>query len=173
MIGIDRDARAIGKARELADGPKYVHADIREYRPALGTFDVAIVMSQSFGYFDPITNRDVLRRLAAGVREGGRVILDLWNPEFFAANQGERELQTASGAVRESKRLNGDRLCVQLDYLDGAHEQFEWQMFTTEQMEQLAKSVGLQVMLSCTDFGITSPPSPTKPRIQFVLQRRG
>jgi SAM-dependent methyltransferase len=173
VTGIDRDGDVIAKARELAGGPNYVHADIRDYRPEPGAFDVAIVMSQSFGYFDPTTNRDVLGRLAAGLREGGRVILDLWNQEFFAAHQGERELETANGVVRESKRLNGDRLCVQLDYPDGAHEEFEWQLFTPTQMIALAQSVGLALILSCTDFDTTTAPSPAKPRIQFVLERPG
>jgi len=171
VIGIDRDTYAIAKARELAGGPSYVHADIRDYRPEPGAVDVAIVMSQSFGYFDPTTNRDVLGWLAAGLRKGGRVILDLWNQEFFAAHQGERELETASGVVRESKRLNGDRLCVQLDYPDGAHEEFEWQLFPPAQMISLAQSVGLGLILSCADFDTASTPSPAKPRIQFVLER--
>jgi len=173
VIGVDRDADAIAKARELAGGPSYVHADIRDYRPAPAAFDVAIVMSQSFGYFDPTTNRDVLARLAAGVREGGRVILDLWNQEFFAAHQGERELETASGAVRERKRLNGDRLFVQLDYPDGVHEEFEWQLFTPAKIISLAQSVGMGLLLACTDFDSTITPSATKPRIQFVLERPG
>jgi SAM-dependent methyltransferase len=171
VTGIDRDSDAITKARELAGGPSYVHADIRDYRLEPGAFDVAIVMSQSFGYFDAATNRDVLGRLAASVREGGRVILDLWNQDFFATHQRERELETASGVVRESKHLNGDRLRVQLDYPDGAHEQFEWQLFTPAQMISLAQSVGLALLLSCTDFDATSPTSPAKPRIQFLLER--
>ena len=91
VIGIDRNADIISKARELAGGPNYVVADIREYRPEPGAFDVAIVMSQSFGYFDAAANRDVLGQLATSVREGGRIILDLWNQEFFAAHQGKRE----------------------------------------------------------------------------------
>jgi SAM-dependent methyltransferase len=173
VIGVDRDTHAIAKARELAGGPSYVRADIREYRPEPGTLDVAIVMSQSFGYFDPATNRNVLGRLAVGLREGGRVILDLWNHEFFAAHQGERELKTASEVVQETKRLNGDRLCVQLDYPDGAHEEFEWQLFSPAQMIALAQSVGLALLLSCTDFDITITPSRAKPRIQFVLERSG
>src|SRR5437667_12403626 len=130
VIGIDRDADIILKARELAGGLNYVVADIREYRPERGAFDVAIVMSQSFGYFDAATNRDVLGRLAASVREGGGVILDLWNQDSFATPQGERELETASGVVRERKRIARDRLCVHLDYPDGDHEQSEWQLFS-------------------------------------------
>ena len=123
--------------------------------------------------FDPTTNRDLLGRLAASLREGGRVILDLWNQEFFAVHQGGRELETAGGMVRERKRLDGDRLYVQLDYPDGAHEEFEWQLFSPVQMISLAQSVGLAVLLSCTDFDITITPSPAKPRIQFVLERSG
>src|SRR6266516_7942199 len=53
VIGVDRDADAIAEARELAGGPSYVHADIRDYQPEHGTFDVVIIMSKSFGYFDP------------------------------------------------------------------------------------------------------------------------
>ncbi len=172
VIGIDRDADIISKARELAGGPNYVVADIRQYRPEPGAFDVAIVMSQSFGYFDVATNRDVLARLAASVREGGRVILDLWNQEFFAAHQGEREFETPGGVVRESKRIAGDRLFVHLNYPDGDREQFEWQLFSPAQMISLAQSVGLALLLSRADFDMTSPTSPAKPRIQFLLERR-
>jgi SAM-dependent methyltransferase len=170
VTGIDRDTDAIAKARELGGGPEYVVADIREYAPEADAFDAITVMGQSFGHFDPETNRNILRRLAAGVRESGRIILDLWNPEFFKAHQGDRELETSRGVVRENKRVDDDRLFVRLDYPDGADEQFEWQMFMPQQMEQLASSVGFGVLVSCTDFDMTMAPLPANPRIQFVLQ---
>jgi len=170
VTGIDRDTDAIAKARELGGGPNYIVADIRDYQPAPETFDAAIVMGQSFGHFDAGTNRDILRRLVHGIRNRGRVILDLWNPEFFKAHQGERELETSKGVVRETKRVTGDRLFVQLDYPEGAREQFEWQLFTPEQMEQLARSVGLGLLVSCTDFDLATLPSPANPRIQFLME---
>src|ERR1700693_62491 len=171
VTGIDRAADAIAKAHELGAGTKYVVAEIRDYQPAPDTFDAVIVMGQSFGHFDAETNREILRRLTDGVQKRGRVILDLWNPEFFAAHQGERELKTSRGTVRENKRVDGDRLFVQLDYPDGFHEKFECQLFTPEQMEQLAKSVGLSLLVSCADFDTTSPPSSADTRIQFLLER--
>ncbi len=171
MTGVDRDTEAIAKARELRAGLEYIVADIRHYEPALETFDAAIVMGQSFGHFDTETNRDVLRRIADGIRKRGRLILDLWNPEFFKANQGERKLETSRGTVSESKRVDDDRLFVQLDYPDGAGEQFEWQMFTPVQMEQLANSMGLDLLVSCTEFDMKTLPSPANPRIQFLLKR--
>jgi hypothetical protein len=75
--------------------------------------------------------------------------------------------------VQETKRLNGDRLRVQLDYPDGAHEEFEWQLFSPAQMIALAQSVGLALLLSCTNFDITITPSRARPRVQFVLERSG
>jgi SAM-dependent methyltransferase len=172
VIDIERDADVIAKARALAGGPSYLNADVRDYRPEQGAFDVAIIMSQSFGYFDAITNRDVLGRLAAGVREGGRVILDLWSPEFFAAHQGERDLKQPCGVVRETKHVEHERLFVHLDYPDGSQEQFEWQLFSPMQRSVMAESVGLTQVVACTDFEETTPPSPTNPRIQFLFERR-
>jgi len=168
VTGVDRDAAAIAKARELAGGPNYIQADIRDYRPDLCVFDAAIVMSQSFGYFDDKNNRDLLERLAMG----GRVIVDLWNPEFFAIHQGERELALPHGIVREAKQVEHGRLFVHLDYPDGDSDDFEWQLFTPAEMNSLADSIGLDVISSCTDFDPAAKPSPAKPRLQFVLERR-
>ncbi len=173
VTGIERDADAIAKARELGGGPSYVQADVRNYEPDPGGFDAAIVMSQSFGYFAPATNRDLLGRLATGVRESGRIILDLWNPEFFAAHQGDRDLKTPNGVVRENKHLERERLLVRLDYPNGAHEEFEWQLFSQAQMKAVAQSVGLELVVACTDLDAATPPDAGKPRIQFVLERVG
>jgi SAM-dependent methyltransferase len=172
VIGIDRDGHMIAEARALAGGPSYVNADLRDYRPEPGAFDVAIIMSQSFGYFDSTTNRDLLGRLATGVREGGRVILDLWNPDFFAAHQGECELQGPGGVARETKRVEGDRLFVQLDYQNGSQDQFEWQLLSPKQMDSMAESVGLTLLLACADFDETRSQSPTNIRVQFLFERR-
>jgi len=168
VIGIDRDAEAIAKARALAGGPTYMNADIRYYRPDPGAFDVAMIMSQSFGYFDTMTNREVLGRLA---REGGRVILDLWSAEFFVAHQGRYEFKTPGGVVRESKRVEENRLFVHLNYPDGGEDNFEWQLFSPAQMISMAESVGLRQLLACTDVSQATPPSPRNPRIQFLFER--
>src|SRR5437879_13859598 len=125
-------------------------------------------MGQSFGHFDVGTNRDILRRLAHGIRKRGRVILDLWNPEFFKAHQGERELMVSKGVVRENKRVTDDWLVVWLDYPEAAHEQFEWEFFTLEKMEQLATSVGLGLLVCVTEFDLTTCLSPVTATIDCL-----
>jgi SAM-dependent methyltransferase len=171
VVGIDRDADVIAKALKLGRGPNFAVADIRDYQPESGAFDAVIMMGQSFGHFDAATNRDVLDRLASGIRNRGRIILDLWNPEFFAVHQGERDLKTSRGIVRERKHVEDGRLFVQLNYPAGSHEQFEWQLFEPAQMKRLAESLGLVLLISCSDFDLTTLPSPTNPRIQFLLER--
>jgi SAM-dependent methyltransferase len=170
VTGIDRDAKAIAKAREVG-GANYIVADIRNYQPATGAFDAAIVIGQSYGYFDETTNRDILRRLADSVRKHGRIILDLWNPEFFKVHQEVRDLNTSRGVVRESKRVEDDRLFVELQYPDGTEEKFEWQLFKPPEIERFAEPLGLVLSISCSNFDKMKTPSSTEPRIQFVLER--
>jgi SAM-dependent methyltransferase len=171
ITGVERDPVAIARARHLGEGPNYVEADIRDYQPGIATYDLAIVMSQSFGHYDATANRDLLLRLANGIRGGGRILLDLWNPEFFVAHQGERDLRTPTGVVHETKWVKGDRLLVHLDYPDGEQEDFEWQLFTPIEMRSMAESVGLNLTSACTDFDAGTKPSSENPRIQFVLQK--
>jgi SAM-dependent methyltransferase len=171
VTGIERDAEALAKARELGGGPTYVQADIRNFRPRSSAYDLVISMSQSFGYFDAATNRDVLCRFAGSVRPGGRIILDLWNPEFFLEHQGDRDLQTPAGIVRERKQIRDDRLIVDLFYPDGAVEKFEWQMFSLNGMGSLADSLGLELQIACAGFDAATKPSDENPRIQFVLKK--
>jgi SAM-dependent methyltransferase len=183
VTGVERDGAAITKACELGGGPSYVQADIRDYEPEPRAYDLAIVMSQSFGHFDAAKNRALFRRLAAAVRKRGRVILDLWNPEFFETHQGKRGFELPDGIVRERKCVKNDRLfvhlkCVKddrlfvhLDYPDGGEDDFEWQLFTPTNMISLAGSIGLELIVSCTDFDRRMEPTPAKPRMQFVLER--
>lgn len=171
VTGIERDPVAIARARELGGGSTYVAADVQDYRPGTPSYDLAIVMSQSFGHCDAAANHDLLQRIANGIQDGGRIILDLWNPTFFAAHQGQRDLQTPAGLVHETKRVEGDRLFVRLDYPGGGQDDFEWQLISPTEMRSMAESVGLQLTIACTDFDAAAKPSPENPRIQFVLQK--
>lgn len=171
VTGIERDPAAIAKARKLGGGPTYIENDVRSHRSEENAHDLAIVMSQSFGYFDDATNRDILASIGSGLRKEGRIILDLWNPEFFLAHQGERALTTPSGSVREMKWMEGDRLFVELTYPNGTQDRFDWQLFTPERLRAISEPAGLEMVVACTDFNAGTRPNSASPRIQFVLEK--
>ena len=171
VTAIDRDAAAIEKARDLGGTATFIHAEMLEFQSKPGAFDLVIVMSQSFGYFDAETNRELLGRLGVAVRNGGRVILDLWNPEFFIAHQGVRDFDLPSGSVREQKHIDSGRLFVHLDYPFGGADDFEWQLFTPSEMRSLAEAAELSLVVACTDFSAMTKPDRNNPRLQFVLER--
>ena len=74
MTGVERDERAVDAARAQGDGPTYVQADVRAYQPEDESFDAVIVLSQSFGYFDPDANRAVLARLGRASSAAGLLV---------------------------------------------------------------------------------------------------
>ena len=171
VTGIDRDPGIVAKARELGGGPSYIQGDLRHYTPDPEEYDMIVIMGQSYGHFDSVTNAAVLQRLSTGLRDQGRILLDLWNPEFFEAHQGTREMPGMGGVVLETKRVEDGRLFVHLDYPEGGGEDFEWQLFALEDMSAMAEPLGLSVIACCTDFNGCVAPCDTKPRIQFVLER--
>ena len=171
VTGVDRDFLILARARELGGGPRYLQAELRDYQPPIGGYDAAIIMGQSFGHFDAATNRTVLGRLAAGARAGGRLILDLWNPDFVVSHQGERDFELPGGLVHETKRVADGRLFVHLNYPSGEQENFEWQLFTPADIEAVAATLALRLIHCCTDFDRSAEPRASKPKIQFVMER--
>lgn len=172
VIGVERDARAVAAATAQGGGPSYLQSDIRDYLPEVGSFDAVVVMSQSFGFFDPATNQELLARWRKALRPQGRVVLDLWQPAFFLTRQGRRTFDLPSGPVQETKSMTGDRLSVRLDYQGGTRDNFEWQTFSTAQMEEFARPAGLTLVRACTDLSANVPADPDKPRVQYILERR-
>jgi SAM-dependent methyltransferase len=170
VTGVERDAAAIQQARTLGGGPQYECADVLQWSPPAASFDAMIIMGQSFGYFDPETNFSLLRRLAEGLRSGGRLVLDLWNPEFFLAHQGEREFTLPRGTVKEFKHVESGRLHVRLDYPDNTRELFSWQLFSPGDLATFTNPAGLLPVHTNSGFSDAAP-SENVPGWQCVLQK--
>jgi len=172
VTGIERDAIAVDIARGLGGGPTYVHADILRHWFDERSFDLAVVMSQSFGYYSEDTNRELLARLALAVRERGVVILDLWNPDFFVAHQGTRVFNLQHGRVIETKSVVAGRLSVHLAYPDGGVDDFKWQLFTIAQIDSLTDVAGLRLCAACASYDAGLSPTPDDPGLDKSSSRK-
>lgn len=88
VTGVDRTAAYLQTARQRASAEgldvEWIEADMREF--ARGeTFDVAINLFTSFGYFeDPAEDRLVVSNLCRSLRPGGALVMELMGKEVLA-----------------------------------------------------------------------------------------
>lgn len=173
VTGVDRDEHVLGEARHRCPRGRFVQLDMRQLDRLTETFDAVICMWQSFGYFDAATNAEVLKQIGRKLKPAGRFVLDIYHREFFERNQGARRFERSGAAVTETKRMDGDRLTVRLDYESrGEADLFEWQLFTPDAIRELAERCGFACLLVCAGFDEARPASADLPRMQLVFERR-
>lgn len=83
VTGVDASAAMLAVARDkLVSQPKLIHARMEAFE-ADGPFDLAIIAFRSFQHVtDPALQRKTLQRAHAHLRDGGRLVIDLFDPRF-------------------------------------------------------------------------------------------
>jgi SAM-dependent methyltransferase len=173
ITGVDANAAALAAARRVSDNTiVYLQHDMRRLAELPGTFDAIICLWQSFGYFDAATNTDILRQISRKLRPGGRLALDIYHRGFFERNQGTRHYQREGRAISETKRMDGDRLTVTLDYgPDQPADTYAWQLFSPAAIADLARQHGFELLLACAGFDHATPASAELARMQLVFEK--
>ena len=84
VTGVDRSPFLLSKARARSADVEWVQADMRDFvRPE--SFDLAINMFTSFGYFDDKDDdARVLRNIHESLRDGGAFLIDVIGKEYLA-----------------------------------------------------------------------------------------
>lgn len=167
VTGVDRDVEALAAAAQHTPDARFVELDVRELATLEAEFDAAVSLWQSFGFFTAETNAAVLAAMRERVRPGGRVVLDVFDRRFFEANP---EPRTFDAAVHETRTFDGPRMRVRLEYGDGADE-FEWHVYTPDELAALAEELGLRVLLTSSSFSEDARADGSAPRFQVVLER--
>jgi SAM-dependent methyltransferase len=133
VTGVDRTSFLLDKAREYAvekgAAIEWVLEDMRRFIRA-ESFDLAINMFTSFGYFDdPEENMGVLRNVHASLKRQGVFIIDVAGKEILA------RIFEATG----SKELQDDSLIVQRRQVtdDWSRMENEWLLIKDASMKTL------------------------------------
>ena len=181
MIGLDIDHQAIVAARGgiPADASaSFVRGDIRALPFRAGSLDAVTCMWQSFGHFDDSGNRAVLADIARTLRPRGRFVLDIYHRHFYARAQGDRYIERYGLRVAERRWMTGTRLWVELQYDYGMGserpvglDEFDWRLYTPEEIITEAAMVGLNPRVWCTDFDESHAPSEQSARMQIVFEK--
>lgn len=173
VLGIDRSEAAIEAAREGAPhGVRFLVHDMADLDvlEAEG-FDAVLCLWQSFGYAGS-DDRAVLSAMARRLRPGGRLLLDVYNRDAIAGLPNEERGIRRGREVLTIRALEGDRLRVRLSYSDSEdRDEFEWRVFTPEELAAEATGCGLSPLLACAWFDAEIPASAKHVRMQLLFAR--
>jgi SAM-dependent methyltransferase len=171
VTGVDASDAALAQA---LDHPNcvYLKQDMRALSNLPWAYDALICLWQSFGYFDAPTNADILRQMSRLLRPAGRLVLDIYNRDFFEARQGTHESKRKGVPILTQQLIRENRLTVRIEYGNSpAEDVFEWQVYTEAEIDALAASVGLRRVFICAGFDRAIPPAANIPRMQAVFEK--
>lgn len=159
VIGVDRSCDLLAAAPvSLRD--QLVRGDLRALPFRDASFDGALSLFSSFGYFGPDGDRRALAEAERVLRPGGRLCLDLADPAAVRAHLVPRsERRVGDLLLRESRELSeGGRLVIKhVESIGGPAGLREWQerlwLYEDADLERLAKDVGLDVESRREGFG--------------------
>jgi SAM-dependent methyltransferase len=173
VTGVDRDIAAATRAARRLPAGSFVVLDQRDLAALRGPFDAALILWQSFGYFDPATNNQILRDIAALLRPGGRLVLDVYHPDFVRAHTGTTTA-TRSEACRSITNIVIDgRLRSTITYADNSTETMDFELLDPDDLAIRAAGAGFRLVEACCWWDPTRPPTPTEHRYQLVLELPG
>ncbi|MGQ0434541.1 MAG: class I SAM-dependent methyltransferase [Microthrixaceae bacterium] len=173
VTGVDRDEQAIAQARDLVPTGRFLQLDMRDLGVIDGVFDAVVVLWQSFGYFDTATNDQVLAAIAALLRPGGRLLLDVFHRGYFEANQGTVTGVRTPAAESITNTMTGNRLTSTIRYADGESESMEFELYWPAELTSRAEQAGLRAVEACCWWDDARPPTASEQRYQLVLERLG
>jgi SAM-dependent methyltransferase len=151
VTGVDRSPLLLSKARELTagSGVELVEADMRDFvRP--GTFDLALSLFTSFGYF--ATREEdlaVLRNVRASLKPDGVFVMDVTSKEYVISQGRETSWEEWPGGEIHIHRHDAfpgwGRLRVQWLLIEGERArrfEFEHNLYSGQELAALLERAG-------------------------------
>lgn len=183
VIGLDTSTEALKVAREDAPpAAQYVAHDMRHPFPAeCRGADLVLFLWQTFGFFDRSTNMRVLDHALTCLREGGSILLDIYNPAYWRkmTEDGQRSHTTmrAQQNVDTSVSLEtvldakDDMLSVTQKRASHTFATFKWRLYEPDWWASLERRRPIQVDAPFTQFDPSKPPSEHDVAYQVILHR--
>jgi SAM-dependent methyltransferase len=169
VTGVDINVDALLQAHRSSPRPRYVALDQRHIGRMCWGFDAALVLWNSLGFVGRTVDRETLAGCAEVLRPGGKVILDLYHPEWLERNQksGERD---ARGPVLR-RWVHHGRCFHEIRYASGRIDAIQFDLYHPQEIRELAQHAGLEPLIEMASWQPESLPDAQWPRYQFVCVR--
>jgi SAM-dependent methyltransferase len=180
VTAVDRTKTYLEKASKQAvsDGLniEFVQDDMRNFRKE-NTFDVALSLYTSFGYFDdPEDDHKVLENLHASLVPGGVLVMDMMGREVVAREFRERDWYEEEGCIVLQERTLGknwawmDNHWIILKDKDRTDLRFSHRLYSASELSALLKDCGFEDVRIYGGYN-ESPYDHTANRLVAIAQK--
>jgi SAM-dependent methyltransferase len=169
VTGVDIHVDALRKARRLAPRLRYVALDQQHIGRLRWVFDAALVLWNSLGFVGRPVDREMLAGCAAVLRPGGKVILDLYHPEWLERHQKAGERDARGPVVR--RWVHGGRCFHEIRYASGRIDDIQFDIYHPQEIRELVRQAGLTPLVEMASWRPESLPDAQLPRYQLVCVR--
>lgn len=157
VTGIDLSESLISEAQQQAEATgtqnvRFVRADMRGLCSE-ALFDAILSLGTSFGFHDDQTNFKVLKAVAAALRHGGKLLLEVLNRDSAIDEQPLRTwFQVGSMMVLEEGRIDYGRSQLRvhrtLAFPDGKQQEddIRLRLYSLHELNVLLRVMGLEVL---------------------------
>jgi SAM-dependent methyltransferase len=176
VLGIERDARLVAQASQSTSGARFLRMDMRDLDDLEERVDSVICMWQSFGYFEHEQNESVLKSMSGKLRVGGRLVLDLYNRNYFHAvgtsTGGEFRTNQVLTRTEQWRYLETEaQLEVRIDWPSGEQDRFSWRLYSPEEIIAMGGRCSLSPLLVCSEFQPDQISGNRRKSFQVVFER--
>ncbi len=173
-VGLDLSSALLKVARRESPAAPYVRADMRELPFAPESFDLAVNLFTSFGYFDDDREHaQVLKRVGTATKRGGTFVLDFLNPGEVRRNLVARDERVVGGStVEQFRRISADRKFVEKTIRVRGKEYLERvRLLSSLELEEMLDAAGFDVVTRAGDYA-GAPWSEDSARTILFSRRR-
>lgn len=170
VSGIDASVTALARARRTAPAGRFVALDFRHVGHLRWQFDVVTSFWNSLGFGTRTDDEDLFDGLRRILRPGGRVMLDLYHPDWLASHALRAAVDPRGATV--DRWLADGRSCHRFRYADGSAEDISFNVYRPDEMEAILDTAGIDVDARLVWWRTELEPGPEHARYQLACTRR-
>ena len=169
VTGVDIHVDALRTARRSSPRPRYVALDQRHIGRLRWVFDAALVLWNSLGFVGRTVDFETLAGCAAVLRPGGKVLLDLYHPDWLERHQGSGERDARGPVVW--RWVHRGRCFHEIRYANGHIDDIQFDIYYPQEIRELAQHAGLEPLVAMASWRPEALPDAQWPRYQLVCVR--